>query len=190
MVRVRVACHERVDAERLGEVAERGVATRVTPLVRPLELDEEAVSSEGARKAGCRVRIPHGEAVPRAAGQADETFGELLEERLVEGRLAQLRFAPRRTRVRVSGGQQATEVRVALWRLDEQRDVRARPRAVGERDLRTRDRPNAERLGRVGELERAVDAVVIGQSERLVAELGGACSELLRLRGAVEERIG
>jgi hypothetical protein len=42
----------------------------------------------------------------------------------------------------------------------------------------------------VRELERAVDAVVVGQRERLVAELGGACGELLGQRGAVEERIG
>jgi hypothetical protein len=42
----------------------------------------------------------------------------------------------------------------------------------------------------VRELQRAVDAVVVGQRERLVAELGGARGELLGQRGAVEERIG
>jgi len=42
----------------------------------------------------------------------------------------------------------------------------------------------------VRELQRAVDAVVIGQRERLVAELGRSCRQLLRQRGAVEERIG
>jgi len=41
----------------------------------------------------------------------------------------------------------------------------------------------------VRELERAVDAVVVGQRERLVAELGRACRQLLRQRSAVQERI-
>ena len=61
--------------------------------------------------------------------------------------------------------------------------------AAFERDLGAGDRPQPERLRRVRELERAVDAVVVGQRERLVAELGGARGELLGLRGAVEERI-
>ena len=39
------------------------------------------------------------------------------------------------------------------------------------------------------ELERAVDAVVVGERERLVAELGRARGELLRLRRTVEERV-
>ena len=49
--------------------------------------------------------------------------------------------------------------------------------------------PNAEVLRRVRELERAVDAVVVGERERLVPELGRARRELLRLRRAVEERV-
>ena len=45
------------------------------------------------------------------------------------------------------------------------------------------------RLRGVGELERAVDAVVIGEREGRIAELGGAGGELLRQRGPVEERV-
>ena len=41
----------------------------------------------------------------------------------------------------------------------------------------------------VRELERAVDAVVVGERERVVAELGGAGGELLGQRRAVEERV-
>jgi hypothetical protein len=41
----------------------------------------------------------------------------------------------------------------------------------------------------VGELERAADGVVVGERERLVAEVGGARGELVGQRGAVEERI-
>jgi hypothetical protein len=40
------------------------------------------------------------------------------------------------------------------------------------------------------ELERAVDAVVVGERERGVAELRRLHHELLGERGAVEERIG
>jgi hypothetical protein len=41
----------------------------------------------------------------------------------------------------------------------------------------------------VRELERAIDAVVVGERERLVAELRRARRQLLGQRGAVEERI-
>jgi len=61
---------------------------------------------------------------------------------------------------------------------------------AGQADLRTGDRADAERLRRLGELERPVDAVVVGQRERLVAELRRAGGQLLGLRGAVEEGIG
>ena len=61
--------------------------------------------------------------------------------------------------------------------------------AAGERHLGAGDRPHAELLRGVGELERAVDAVVVGERERRVAELGGTGGELFRQRGAVEERV-
>jgi hypothetical protein len=62
-------------------------------------------------------------------------------------------------------------------------------RAARERHLGARDRPDAEQLRRVRELERAEDTVVVGQRERLVAELGGPRGKLLGLRGAVEEGV-
>ena len=62
-------------------------------------------------------------------------------------------------------------------------------RAVGERHLGAGDRPHAEILRGVRELERAVHPVVVGERERLVAELGGPGGELLRQRGPVEERV-
>jgi len=63
-------------------------------------------------------------------------------------------------------------------------------RATVEGQLRAGDRPDVEVLGRVGELERAADAVVVGQRQRLIAELRRTDSQLFGLRGAVEERIG
>ena len=61
--------------------------------------------------------------------------------------------------------------------------------AFREAHLRAGDRAHAERLRRLGELERAVDAVVVGEGERLVAELRRPGGQLFRLRGAVEERV-
>ncbi len=104
-----------------------------------------------------------------------------LERHRGRQRLAVL--ASRSPRSRVSRGQQPAQVPVALPRFDQQRDVRA---AV-ERELRARDGTHAERLRRMRELERAVDAVVVGEGKRLVPELGGAGCELLRLRRSVEE---
>ena len=48
---------------------------------------------------------------------------------------------------------------------------------------------NAEVLRRMRELERAVEAVVVGEGERLVPELGRLRRELLGLGRPVEERV-
>ena len=61
--------------------------------------------------------------------------------------------------------------------------------AAVQRHLGARDRPHAERLRSVRELERAVDAVVVGEGECVVPELGRACRELLGLRCPVEEGV-
>ena len=79
--------------------------------------------------------------------------------------------------MRVRGGEEAAEIRVPLRRLDEQRHVRA---AV-QGDLGARDRADAEILRRAGELERAVHALVIGERDRLVAELRRPQRQLLRM---------
>ena len=86
----------------------------------------------------------------------------------------------------MGGGEQTAEIRVTRGRLDEQRHVGA----ADERYLGAGDRADADELRRMGELERAVDAVMVGQRERLVAELGRAQSQLLGVGSAVEERIG
>jgi hypothetical protein len=116
--------------------------------------------------------------VPRAAGEADEALIALDEFRERQRGLEPV--------VRVREGQQSTEVHVAPWRLDKQRQVGA----ALERHLSARDRPHAEGFRRMRELERAVDAVVVGERERLVAELRSPDHELLWLRRAVKERIG
>ena len=154
---------------------------RVAALERPLQLDVEALRPEGAGELGGGVRVAHAEPVAGAAGEADEALVQLGEQRRIERRRQQLSFL--RPRVRVRRGQQPAEVRVALRRLDEQRHVGA---AV-EGHLGAGDRADADELRRVGELERAVDAVVVGERERLVAELRRAQRQLLGVRGPVEE---
>jgi hypothetical protein len=119
-----------------------------------------------------------GEAVARAAGKTHEAVGALGERLQRQGGLEPI--------VGVRFCQQPTEVRVPRRRLDEQGHMTA----ALERHLRAGDRPHAESLRRVRELERAVDAVVVGERERLVAELRSPDHELLWLRCPVEERIG
>ena len=59
--------------------------------------------------------------------------------------------------------------------------------AAFERHLRTGDRADAERLRGVRELEGGVDPVVVGERERLVAELGCPRGQLFGLGGSVQE---
>jgi hypothetical protein len=181
---VDVAGGDRGDAEVAGELAEGGVPRGVAALVRSLELDVEAVSSERRRDPRGGVRVDDPEAVARAAGQTDEPFPVRKERVQRQGRRervgAFLRPGPG-----VRLGQQAAQVGVPLGRLDEQREVSA----AGEADLGAGDRPDAERLRRLGELERAADSVVVGECQRVVAEVGGTGGELLGLRGPVEERV-
>src|SRR5207244_10452092 len=66
---------------------------------------------------------------------------------------------------------------------------RRRRAYAAESYLGARDRPYAEVLRRVRELERSVEAVVVGERERLVPELRRPHRELLRLRRAVEKRV-
>ena len=128
VVGVDVSRRDGLDAERLRELAQARVAPRVAALVRPLQLDVEAVAAEGAREPHRGVRVAHREAVARAAGETDEAVVQLLQLSLVKAwrrRLAVRRVA----RVRVRRGEQPAEVRVPARRLHEQRDVRAVRRA-------------------------------------------------------------
>ena len=165
---------------------ERGVPAGVAALVGPLELDVER-AGERARERGCAVRVGDGEPVAGAAGEADEPLGVLGDDLGARRGREQVALAPFDPRAGVRVGQDPAEVLVAAAGLAEERDV---ARSSSERDLGAGDRAQPEVLGGVGELERAVDAVVVGERERVVAELGRAGGELLGLRGAVEERVG
>ncbi len=173
MVRVDVAGDERPDARVRREVAQERVAAGVAALERPLQLDVEALRPEGAGELDGHVRVAHAEPVARAAGEADEPVVQLRQQRRVERRRQQLSLL--RPRVRVRRGEEPAEVRIALRRLDEQGHVGA---AV-QGHLGAGDRADADELRRVRQLERAVDAVVVGERNRLVAELRSPQRQLL-----------
>ena len=178
MVRMDVSGRDCLHAEVLGEVAEKRQAARVPALERALKLDVEPVGAERAGKTHCGIRIEKAETAPRATRKANEPLGRFrngLERNRGRQRLAI--FASHPPRFRVCGREQAAEVGVPTPRLHEQRDVRT----AFERHLCSRDRPHAERLRGVRELEGAVDAVVVGEGERPIAELRRARRELLRL---------
>ncbi len=83
-MRVCVAGDDGLYVQRLGEIAQRRVAAGVAALVRPLQLDEEALAAEDACEPRSRICVAHGEAVPRAAGEADEALVQLLEPVLLD----------------------------------------------------------------------------------------------------------
>ena len=182
---VRIPGSDRPNADRRRQVAQGAVAALVSSLVGALELDEEPLGPERARERGGAVWTAYRKAMARAAGKTDEPLVQLGQQPRVESR--RQRFSSFfRSRSRMCRGEQPAEIRVARRALDEQRHVRT----VGQCHLRAGDRAHAERLCGVRELERAVDTLVVGQRQRLVAELGRLRSELLGQRGTVEERIG
>ena len=169
VVRVDVAGRDGRHAQVLGEVAEERVPAGVAALEGALELDVEAVRPKASREPRGRVRVADAEPVARTAGEADETRRSTPRASAwssAGGSGSRLL----RPRPRVRSGQEPAEVRVARGRLDEQRHMAS----AGERHLGAGDRRARRGLRRVRELERAVDTVVVGERERLVAELGRA----------------
>ncbi len=81
VVRVDVAGRDGLDAEVLGEVAQETEPTSISALVRPLQLDVEAIAAEGARELRRRVRIEQPEPAAGTAGQADEPLVQLGDRR-------------------------------------------------------------------------------------------------------------
>ena len=171
-----VARRNRLDPELVGKRAERGEPSRVATLVGALQLDEEALSPERLREPGRGRRVAERDPEARATGETHDPFPPLDDVLERDGGWQQhSMLLPGRPRAGMREGEDAAEVRVALTRLDEQREVRA----VFERDLGAGERPDAERLGGMGELERPVHAVVVGERECGVVELGRTRGELL-----------
>ena len=81
---VDVARDDGLEAAVGGEVAQERVPARVATFEGALQLDVEALGPERARELDGRVRVADGEAVARAAGEADEALGVALEDLLVD----------------------------------------------------------------------------------------------------------
>ena len=145
---------------------------------RPKARREPRRRAFGSRDArGRAARSRRGRRAPRSAPRA------------AAGRAGppRLRIASLLGRVlRVRRGEQPAEVRVARWPSRRAAVTCEPPSSVTSAPVIGR---TPKCLRRVGELERAVDPVVVGERERRVAELGGAGGELLRQGGAVEERV-
>src|SRR5919108_3573119 len=115
MMSMDVAGRDRRHAQRRGEVAQERVPPRVAALVRTLQLDEETVAAECARKPPGCVRVPNREAVTGTPGEADEPLVQLLQQRLFQCRLGgRLRLLALRSGVRMRRRDQPAEVRVPL----------------------------------------------------------------------------
>ena len=182
-MRVDIARGDRGHPEVAGELAESGVPPGVAALVRALELDVEAIL-ECIREECGRIGVLDSEPMPGTTRQADQPFALLQQP--AERQLGRERVdAFLRTGTGVRLGEQTAEICVPPRRLDEQGDVDSSFQA----ELRAGDRPDAERLRRVRELERAADAVVVGERQGVVTEVGGTGGELLGLRSPVEERV-
>ena len=180
-----VAGRNRRHVERRGELGQPRIAPNVASPVRSLKLDVKRPRKR-ARQARGTLRVGDSQAMTCAAREADDPFRVRHDD--VERRLRrqQLALAPGHARSRVDVGEDPAQVGVAALAFAKQRHVCA----AGERHLRAGDRAQPELLACVRELERAVDAVVVGERERVVAELGRPRRELLRQRRPVEERVG
>ena len=86
----------------------------------------------------------------------------------------------------VEGGQEAAEVAVAGAGFGEQGEMRA----IGEGDFGAGDGCHAGGIGHPGELHRAVEAIVIGDGQRDVAEADRLVDDVFREGGAIEEGVG
>ena len=159
VMRMNVARGNSADTEIAGELAQPCIPPGIAAQVRPLELDEEALPSERAAEPCRAVRIAYCQPMARTPREADKTFVALLEASEVDGGVEPL--------VSMALCEKPAQVCVARRGLDQERDMSA----AGQSHLRPCDRPHAERLRRVRELERAIDAVVVGQGERRVVEL-------------------
>ena len=146
-----------------------------------LQLDPEGVAPEGPQQAAHRRLVAH--AVTGTAAEADEPGRVGLE--VVETDLRGPEDAPARVvaRVRVRAREQAAEVRPAVGVAHQQGDVTL----VVQRDLRAVDRAQPQRTGRLRELHRARDGVVVGQRQRVVAAFERGGRQLLGLGRPVQE---
>ncbi len=211
IVGVDVAGRHAGHPEQRRELAEPAVAGAIAAPERHLQLDAEAIAAECCEQRPAELLgaapIAAGDpsrqrSVAGATRQADEPLGVPLDvaHRDERGQGEALAAGPG-----VGEGEQSAEVAVADRIDDEQGQVEGAGRAVaaeaglgrsrgsaaaGHRQLGAGDRSDPLGMTGAGELHRSPDAVVVGQRQLPVAELGGAQRELVGARGPVQEREG
>ena len=181
-VGVDVAARHAAQAQPRGERGERAVAGSVSGEEGALQLDAQSFAAEGLAQPPHAGFVVH--ALLGAAGQANQALGMRADRLERNGRRDRLpgAFAG----MGVGERQQAAEIAPATLGGDQQRQVAA----VGEAQLGAVDRAQPQSAGGMRKLHRAVDAVMVGQRERLMAELERGGGELLGQRGAVKEGVG
>ena len=209
---VHVAGPDHAHAGTLGEPHERLVARAVAVDVVVLQLDEDLLDPEPAdeaRERRGRLGAPSGlhedrDASLAAAGEHDQprcvAFERGKRDHGVDATRL-LRAAVGLTEP-VSEAGEAAQVRVALARLGQQREMRAhlavladvRRRVVfgrrfGDGQFEAGDGPQPLGAGGACELHRTEHAVVVGERERRVTLLDGGAHQLVGTRRAVEQRV-
>ena len=183
-VDVHVVRDHRDQIERAGELTQGAQSRAITAQERSRQLHAqplgpERVAQDTASSQGDLPIVVDERPVTRTAGECDQALRPLCERR--QGQLRDEPVGPVRLRDRPA------EVAIALGRLAQHGHVES-PGAVAHGQLGARDRLDAAVARRLCEGERAAQVVVIGQRERLEAELRGLQGELLGLGGAVQER--
>ena len=193
-VAVYVAGRDRCQPEPAGQGLQPAVAGPVVAPVGPLKLDPEALRPEPGGEVPGQAFGPGKVAV--TPGRGERTTGGAAAEADQPGGPAGQGFdrhrrlccapLPAAPGMGVCFGQQPTEVGVAGLVLDQQGEVEESP-ADRDGQLGSGDRLDPGALAGDGELHRTPDAVVIGQGQSRIAEVGGAGGQLERGGGSVEE---
>ena len=183
-VRVDVAGGHAGHAQPGGQAGQCPIARAVVAVEGALQLDQEAVAAERSEQGARRRLVVH--PAGGAARQADEPLGVLEHRRERDLRVGGRRTRPTLARMRVRARDQATQVGPAAGALHQERDVTL----VVEVELRAVDRPQPESPRGLRELHRARDRVMVGQRQRLVAQLERRRDQLVGHRGPVEEGVG
>ncbi|MDX6569968.1 MAG: hypothetical protein QOH15_2546, partial [Gaiellales bacterium] len=179
-----VVRHDLCQLERARELVQPAQPGAIATQERSCQLDTEPLGAEGVAQAAssCEGRLAilvDERTLARAPRERDQTRCVLAEERERELR--------REPIGRVCLGDRGAVVALALRRLAQDGLVEGTG-AIAHGQLRAGDRPHAGSPRCLREHERAAEVVVIRQGERLEPELGGLQRELLRKRGAIQER--
>ena len=183
-VGVHVAARHARHPEAPGERLERAVARAIVAGVGALQLHAQAMRAEGVQQPPRGGLVVH--AVDGAAGEAHQPLAVLPHRLQAHRRLAPLAAPGPLARVGVRAV--SSRQRLRQPRASRTSSVRWRPSA------RSISAPWSARIpqvaSRLGKLHRARHRVVVGQRQRLVAELPRPLRQLVRQRGSVQEGVG